>query len=72
MTHWQFSRLKNYGMFYSNGKNGKEEMALIPFNCGGWGMFLNHASGNECNCGTLRILIDGQIRVIIYTLKRVR
>jgi hypothetical protein len=57
-------------MFYANGKNSKEELILAPYNCMNWGPFINH--DNEGNCASLRIVINQQIRVLIYAKKKIK
>jgi SET domain-containing protein len=42
---------------------------LAPINICNFGPLLNHS--DEGNCSSLRIIIDGSIRVLLYTTKKV-
>lgn len=59
-------------MFYANGKDGISELVLSPFNYSNWSIFINHAPASKSNCSSLRIIVDGIIRVIIYSNRNIK
>jgi hypothetical protein len=62
-------------MHYASGPTGKEELMLVPFNCSNWAPLINspnHDTPKDQNCASARIIIDGRIRVIIYTTRAIK
>jgi SET domain-containing protein len=48
---------------------------LAPFNYSNWVPLINcpnRDSPKDQNCATIRIIIEGQIRVILYTTKAIK
>ena len=57
-------------MFYGNGETSHDELMLVPINCSSWCSLLNHH--NKGNCASLRVVVDGRIRVLLYTKRVIR
>jgi SET domain-containing protein len=70
MTCAQHLVYKDHVMFYANGKNSEEELILAPYNCSNWGPLINYDKTG--NCATLRIVINRQIRVLIYSKQKIK
>ena len=64
------SRWKDHVMCYGNGRTSREELMLAPLNCSNWGPLLNHS--NRGNCGSLRVVIEGKIRLLLYSKKDIK
>ena len=57
-------------MTYVYGSTCSEELVIAPFNCFSYGPLLNHAK--KGNCKSLKVVIDGKIRILIYTTKMIK
>lgn len=60
---------KDHIMQYSHGRTSRQELILVPINHSNWGSLINHAE--KSNCSTLRIVVQNQIRILIYSLERI-
>jgi hypothetical protein len=60
---------KEHIMIYTHGKDSRSELILTPFMCSNWGPLINHRDVG--NCSSLRAIINGKIRVLIYSLRRI-
>jgi hypothetical protein len=56
-------------MLYHHGATSEQELVLAPLNICNFGPLLNHS--DDGNCASLRIIIDGSIRVLLYTTRKV-
>jgi SET domain-containing protein len=56
-------------MLYHHGGTSGQELVLAPVNLCNFGPLLNHSE--KGNYSSLRIIIDGSIRVLLYTTRKV-
>lgn len=52
-------------MLYNHGETSARELILVPVRTCNWGPLINHR--NDGNCGSVRLIIDKKIHVLIYS-----
>ena len=62
-------RWKDHLMIYHQGATSEQELVLAPLNICNFAPLLNHS--DDGNCASIRVIIDGSIRVLLYTKRKV-